>query len=513
MDEVLPDGWREKVEDAFTQGNQWPIYKHVTSRDSHGMPRIYQHYFKIHPRKGFFWKYPIHEILEHAPELSFNRKLIDLEVDHLKDEMKSRKSYLGLLEMAVQEEPNDWRMNHYLNREYFLQSRLGSRASNCIQMRGTRWWMGCGRASTYMWASEAAHLLEMPPLAEEWARKASEAAGHFYEAWHWRAHIAHLHGKWEDCLSFARRRLTLQRQDHHLVKPAVWEWWGYDLIALASHRLGFDSDAIFYGQIAAKQMPDIDRLQTNLLVYHKSYSENSNSIPLGNSYGTEDLISLITPTRNREDFLKDQYERLLSQTHVNWEWLILDDSAEQSSFGKACKDTRIKYFHTGDNNVLSIGEKRNKLIEQARGDWIAHIDDDDIYGGNYLSILSEYVNVKGADLTYLRSWYFIDENGHAGYYSSSAVLPKIEGWGFTYFYRKRIWDEIKFQNHNWEDHFWFQEVINRFSYSGFDDHQGLVLKKVHTENTSNFPWNLTRKIDNTELQILSQGFGEVLSQN
>ena len=115
MDEVLPDGWRKKVEEAFAQGNTWPIYKHVTSRDSEGKPRNFQHYFKIHPRMGFFWKYPIHEVLAHLPDLRFDRKLIDLEVDHIKDPTKSRNSYLNLLETAVEEDPKDWRMNHYLN--------------------------------------------------------------------------------------------------------------------------------------------------------------------------------------------------------------------------------------------------------------------------------------------------------------------------------------------------------------------------------------------------------------
>mgnify|MGYP003347370452 FL=1 len=59
MDEILPIGWRDKVETAFETGNLWPIYKHVTSRYEDGTPRTYQNYFKIHPRHGFWWKYPM----------------------------------------------------------------------------------------------------------------------------------------------------------------------------------------------------------------------------------------------------------------------------------------------------------------------------------------------------------------------------------------------------------------------------------------------------------------------
>ena len=267
MDEVLSLGWRDKIEEAYEQGNHWPIYKHVTRRDEKDNPRNFQHYFKIHPRKGFHWKYPIHEVLVHEPNLTFERKVIDLEVDHIKDESKSRKSYLDLLEKAVQEEPSDWRMNHYLNREYFYNHdwlKVLQTAYRCEDIQGG--W-DVERASTYMWASEAAHHLNMPPLAEEWARKATDAAPHFYEVWHWRAHIAHLHGKWDECLDFSRRRLTLERQSHHLVKPEVWEWWGYDLIALASHKLKQNEDAFFYGEIAFFANSGNQRLRRNLDFY------------------------------------------------------------------------------------------------------------------------------------------------------------------------------------------------------------------------------------------------------
>jgi hypothetical protein len=277
MDEVLPQGWREVVEDAYANGNSWPIYKHVTGRDENGNPRHFQNYFKIHPRKGFFWRYPIHEILVHTPDLSFNRKLIDLEVDHIKDDSKSRKSYLNLLEQAVQGEPHDWRMNHYLNREYFYNRdwiRVLQSAYKCEAISGG--W-DVERASTYIWASEAAHHLDMAPLAEDWARKASEAAPYFYEAWHWRAHIAHLNNKWNECLEFAKKRLSLERQTHHLVKPEVWEWWGYDLIALSSHKLGRNNEAVNFGYKALTRSPQNTRLKTNQKFYMQAYERVNES--------------------------------------------------------------------------------------------------------------------------------------------------------------------------------------------------------------------------------------------
>ena len=304
MDEVLPEGWREKIEEAYEQGNHWPIYKHVTRRDEKDNPRNFQHYFKIHPRKGFHWKYPIHEVLVHEPNLTFERKVIDLEVDHIKDESKSRKSYLDLLEKAVQEEPSDWRMNHYLNREYFYNHdwlKVLQTAYHCEDIQGG--W-DVERASTYMWASEAAHHLNMRPLAEEWARKATDAAPHFYEVWHWRAHIAHLHGKWDECLDFSRRRLTLVRQNHHLVKPEVWEWWGYDLIALSSYKKGLHEDAFFYGETAFFANSGNQRLRRNLDFYRAA---KRSADPLRKKLSISEKLQGLPPIRVIS--LDDAHER------------------------------------------------------------------------------------------------------------------------------------------------------------------------------------------------------------
>jgi len=274
MDEVLSPGWRDTLEEAFLKGNLWPKYKEITARNPDGSIKSSYDHFRIHPRRGFIWKYPIHEIVVPFDGSIHSRELISLEVEHLQDHTKSRNSYLHLLELAVNEDPNDWRMNHYLNREYFYNrnwTKVISSAYRCEEISGG--W-DVERSSTYIYASEASHHLGFKPLAKYWAEKATQAAPEFYEAWHWRAHISHLNGEWKDCLEFASKRLALSRQSHHLVKPEIWEWWGYDLIALSSHNLGLHDDAIKYGQIAADAAPSIERLVANMGFY-KSAAERS----------------------------------------------------------------------------------------------------------------------------------------------------------------------------------------------------------------------------------------------
>lgn len=267
MDEVLPFGWRNTVEKAWKCGNTWPIYKQVMTRYPDGRPRDYLHYFKIHPRSGFVWKYPVHEIITPMEGISYKREEIDLEVDHLQDHSKSRTSYLELLEKAVEETPNDWRMAHYLNREFHYRRealRVLQTAYSALKIQGG--W-DVERASTCIWASNAAIQLNLIDLALSWSKKATEEAPMFFEAWHWDAHVNHLLKNWSECFHSASKILVLTRGHHHLVKPEVWDWGGWDLLALSSHFLGRNDLALLYGERAALGAPNDQRITNNLAVY------------------------------------------------------------------------------------------------------------------------------------------------------------------------------------------------------------------------------------------------------
>ena len=84
-------------------------------------------------------------------------------------------------------------------------------------------------------------------------------------------------------------------------------------------------------------------------------------------------ISIITPTKNRSDYLKLLYSNLTNQTYQDWEWLILDTSTCPLFFN----DPRVHYSHLREE--ITIGAKRNCLTRAAKGDVIVQCDDDDYY--------------------------------------------------------------------------------------------------------------------------------------
>jgi hypothetical protein len=189
--------------------------------------------------------------------------------------------------------------------------------------------------------------------------------------------------------------------------------------------------------------------------------------------------------------------------------LIYDDSDSQSEYFLGILDRRVKYFHESNEFALSIGEKRNRLITKAQGQWIAHIDDDDFYGSNYLSHLLGKATSESAELVYFRTWFYINEEDEIGCYSSQSVLPRLEGWGFTFMYNKEIATKNPFPKNNWEDHYWFQSAVATAKYLGIDDSEGIVFKSVHKSNTSRFPNNITSNPDLSKIPHVVNALREI----
>jgi glycosyltransferase involved in cell wall biosynthesis len=269
MDEILPQGWRPKVEEAFLAGNVWPYYRHVTRRRADGSAHTFQMYFKIHPRHGLRWKYPIHEILVPVGNQRFNRLPIDLEVDHKQDLTKPRSTYCSLLEAAVEEEPSDWRMNHYLQREYRYANRWSDvikQGSKALKIEGG--W-NVERAATCMWNAESAFELGFTDWAIEWNERSIREAPLFFEPKGLRAHFAYRASDWRICYKFAIQLLHHTRQSHHLVRPHYWEWYMFDLIAMSAFHLKNPSEAVHFGKLAIEGNPDDIRLRKNLKFYEK----------------------------------------------------------------------------------------------------------------------------------------------------------------------------------------------------------------------------------------------------
>ena len=103
-----------------------------------------------------------------------------------------------------------------------------------------------------------------------------------------------------------------------------------------------------------------------------------------------DDISILLPTYNRRKFLPFIIRNLKVQDypHKKLQLVIYDDGDEPliedyNTFKEAIKPIRLKLVR--NKKRISIGEKRNHLIEHANNNIVVFMDDDDLYEATYIS--------------------------------------------------------------------------------------------------------------------------------
>jgi glycosyltransferase involved in cell wall biosynthesis len=132
------------------------------------------------------------------------------------------------------------------------------------------------------------------------------------------------------------------------------------------------------------------------------------------------LVSVIIPTRNRAAYLKLAVESVYRQTYQNFEIIVIDDgSVDHTKDVIKSFDDRLQYFFQTSKGVSAA---RNLGISKARGEYIAFLDDDDIYLPERLAIAVDYLS-HHADVSWVCSGFsFIDAEGNA--LPRDAILPE-----------------------------------------------------------------------------------------
>ncbi len=90
-------------------------------------------------------------------------------------------------------------------------------------------------------------------------------------------------------------------------------------------------------------------------------------------------ISVVICAFNAERYLGATIESIIHQTYRDWELVIVDDGSRDQT--KSIVDSYIKQGHPIRYHYQTnqgFGYSRNKVLELARGQWIAIIDHDDI---------------------------------------------------------------------------------------------------------------------------------------
>jgi len=101
----------------------------------------------------------------------------------------------------------------------------------------------------------------------------------------------------------------------------------------------------------------------------------------------ESLVSVIIPCYNGEKFIGEAIESVINQTYQNLELIIVNDGSTDNSkeiIDKYRTDQRIKYVQHDANK--GIAKTKNTGIRLARGDYLAFLDQDDVWLPNKLEM-------------------------------------------------------------------------------------------------------------------------------
>ena len=113
-----------------------------------------------------------------------------------------------------------------------------------------------------------------------------------------------------------------------------------------------------------------------------------------------ELVSIITPCYNSENYIAETYQSINTQTYTNWEWIIVDDCSNDKSVDiiKSFQDDRIKLFVEATNQ--GAANARNKALSLSKGKYITFIDSDDLWLPSFLETTIKYLKDNNEELVY-----------------------------------------------------------------------------------------------------------------
>jgi glycosyltransferase involved in cell wall biosynthesis len=261
LDEVLEPGWREEIEAVWTPATTRLRYGYDWGND------IKFQYEKIHSRNGYSWHHPCHEYPR--PDARINEVWAETQqllVRHLPDNDKSRGQYLGLLELAVKEDPQCPRNAFYYARELTFYKKW-TEAVLALQRYLD--------LPTATWANERGYAMRLygrsmdalgqQEVALQWYRRATAEDPYSRETWCDLSLAAYRRSAWQESYYAACRAVEIKHRELvYTADPAAWGSLPHDLAAVAAWNLGLRQEALEAALAAAQIEPDNLRLKGNV---------------------------------------------------------------------------------------------------------------------------------------------------------------------------------------------------------------------------------------------------------
>jgi len=265
LDEVFESGWKEKIINNWKDDTTRMKYTYNWSFNEYGEVATMYLLNKIHLRDNYKWTHPVHEVLS---ALKDEKEIIckDIVLNHYPDRTKSRSSYLPLLELSVEENPEDDRNVHYLGREYMYYCKW----DKCIEtlkkhlnLKSATW--KDERCASMRFIARSYKAKEDVETAKEWYLQAIKEASYLREGY---IELAYLYYEEKDYLNayyYLKKALEIKsKSDSYINEEFAWNSFVYDLLSICAFNLELYEEAVNNIKIALEKDKNNLRLQLNL---------------------------------------------------------------------------------------------------------------------------------------------------------------------------------------------------------------------------------------------------------
>lgn len=142
------------------------------------------------------------------------------------------------------------------------------------------------------------------------------------------------------------------------------------------------------------------------------------------------MISVIIPVYNAEEYIEECLHSLKNQTYNNFEAILVDDGSTDKSIDiikkHTEKDNRFRLFSQKNAGPSAA---RNQALKHAKGDFIMKLDADDFVSNNYMSEAIRRISETGADaaISNVCNYYGPSDQRHNKNYIEYECISGIEG--------------------------------------------------------------------------------------
>jgi spore maturation protein CgeB len=120
--------------------------------------------------------------------------------------------------------------------------------------------------------------------------------------------------------------------------------------------------------------------------------------------GLQTLVSIVLPTKDRPQFLKEALQSISGQTYGNIEVIVVNDGGEDVENVLSQFMDKLKIIYKKNHERKGPAAARNLGLREARGKYIAYLDDDDIFYPEHIETLVGFLERTGSKVAYSDSY-------------------------------------------------------------------------------------------------------------